>query len=118
MEALIITAHGSKLNSSNDEIRNIVSKIKHNLKNEELLVLYAFLELAEPSIYDSSIKAIENGCKTIKYFPYFLAAGKHVKIDIPDEVNQLKSKYPNINFELLPHIGECKGIEDLILSNI
>ena len=44
MEALIIVAHGSKIKTSNDEIKNIVEKIKANLENNELLVLYGFLE--------------------------------------------------------------------------
>ncbi len=118
MEALIIIAHGSKIKSSNDEIENIALKIKQNIQDNNLLVSFSFLELAEPSIYDSASKAIENGCKKIKFFPYFLAAGKHVKVDIPDEINHLKNKYPQISFELLPHIGGCVGIEDLILSNI
>ena len=118
MEALIVVAHGSKVESSNNEIKRIVNKIKENLKDDELKVFYAFLELAEPSISFSAIEAINQGCKNIKFFPYFLAAGKHVKVDIPDEINQLKQKYPQISFELLPHIGECKGIEKLILSNI
>ena len=118
MEALIIVAHGSKIKTSNDEIKNIVEKIKANLENNELLVLYAFLELTEPSIFISMNKAITSGCKVIKIFPYFLAAGKHVKEDIPIEIKKFKKQYPDIKFELLPHIGECKGIENLILSNI
>ena len=44
MEALIIIAHGSKVKSSNDEIVDIISKIKHNVTTTELLVLHAFLD--------------------------------------------------------------------------
>ena len=119
MNALIIVAHGSKLKSSNDEIKKIVDKIKENIEDDNnLLVLYAFLELTEPSIFISINKAITNGCDSIKIFPYFLAAGKHVQEDIPCEIRKFKKQHPEINFELLPHIGECKGIENLILSNI
>ena len=118
MEALIVVAHGSKVESSNNEIKGIVNKIKENLKDDELKVFYAFLELAEPSIFVSINKAITHGCKVIKVFPYFLAAGKHVKEDIPAEIKKFKKRYPEIEFKLLPHIGECKGIENLILDNI
>ena len=78
MEALIIVAHGSKLQSSNDEIRNIVFKIKESLQDDKLIVLSSFLELAEPSISFSAIEAINQGCKNIKFFPYFLAHFGHV----------------------------------------
>ena len=118
MEALIVIAHGSKLKSSNDEIKNIVDKIKVTMQNDDFLVFYSFLELSEPSIFITLNKAIAQGCTKIKIFPYFLAAGKHVKEDIPSEIKKFKKTHPEIEFILLPHIGECKGIENLILSNL
>ncbi len=118
MEALIIVAHGSKVKSSNDEIVDIMLKIKNNIKDENVLVFHAFLELAEPSIFMALNKAIAENCKKIKIFPYFLAAGKHVKEDIPCEIKKIKKQYPEIEFTLLPHIGKCSGIEDMIISNL
>ena len=117
MEALIIVAHGSKVKSSNDEIVEIVSKIKSSLNND-FLIFHAFLELSEPSIFIAINKAIAENCKTIKIFPYFLAAGKHVQEDIPCEIKKFKKQYPQIEFVILPHIGKCAGIEDMIISNL
>ena len=118
MEALIIIAHGSKVKSSNDEIVDIISKIKNNLTTTELLVLHAFLELSEPSISVSINRDIDENCKKIKIFPYFLAAGKHVQEDIPSVIQEFKDSYPKIEFILLPHIGKCNGIENMIISNL
>lgn len=117
MEALIIVAHGSKVKSSNDEIINIVSKIKFNIDGN-ILVFHAFLELSEPSIFIAINKAIAENCKKIKIFPYFLAAGKHVQEDIPCEIKKFKKLHPEIEFILLPHIGNCNGIENMIISNL
>ncbi len=117
MEALIIVAHGSKVKSSNDEIVNIVSKIKFNV-DDKVLVFHAFLELSEPSIFIAINKAIAENCKKIKIFPYFLAAGKHVQEDIPCEIKKFKKLHPEIEFILLPHIGNCNGIENMIISNL
>ncbi len=117
MEALIVVAHGSKVKSSNDEIIDIVSKIKNNV-NENILVFHAFLELSEPSIFMAINKAIAENCKVIKIFPYFLAAGKHVLEDIPCEIKKFKKQYPQIEFVILPHIGKCTGIENMIISNL
>ena len=117
MEALIIVAHGSKVKSSNDEIVNIVSKIKFNV-DDKILVFHAFLELSEPSIFIAINKAIAENCKKIKIFPYFLAAGRHVQEDIPCEIKKFKKLHPEIEFILLPHIGNCNGIEDMIISNL
>lgn len=117
MEALIIVAHGSKVKSSNDEIINIVSKIKFNI-DDNILVFHAFLELSEPPIFIAINKAIAENCKKIKIFPYFLAAGKHVQEDIPCEIKKFKKLHPEIEFILLPHIGNCNGIENMIISNL
>ncbi len=117
MEALIIVAHGSKVKSSNDEIVEIISQIKSDI-NPEILVFHAFLELSEPSIFMAINKAIAENCKKIKIFPYFLAAGKHVQEDIPCEIKKFKKQYPEIEFILLPHIGKCNGIGNMIISNL
>lgn len=45
MESLIIVAHGSRVESSNKEILDLINRIKSNLENEDILVLKAFLEL-------------------------------------------------------------------------
>jgi sirohydrochlorin cobaltochelatase len=105
MEALIIVAHGSKVKSSNDEIVEIVSKIKSNIDDSIL-------------VFQAITNAIAENCKKIKIFPYFLAAGKHVQEDIPYEIKKFKKQYPEIEFILLPHIGQCNGIEDMIISNL
>lgn len=118
MDALIIVAHGSKVKTSNDEIVNIANNIRNNFNEDEMLVLHAFLELTEPSIFHTLNKAVSHGCTKVKIFPYFLAAGKHVKDDIPNEVKLFKKRYPEVEFILLPHIGLCNGIENMIISNI
>ncbi len=116
MEALIIVAHGSKVQSSNQEIINLCNKIKQQC-SEDILVEHAFLELADPSIFHCLTKAVGMKCTHIKIFPYFLAAGKHVKTDIPSEIKKFKKLNPEIEFTLLPHLGMCAGIEDMILAN-
>ena len=117
MEALIVVAHGSKMKSSNDEIVIVTEKIKAKLEGTNIEVFYAFLELTEPSIFIAINNAIRKQCKKIKIFPYFLAAGKHVTQDIPCEIKKFKKQYPEIEFILLPHIGQCEGIENMIISN-
>ena len=118
MKSLIIIAHGSKVKQSNDEIINISENISNIIdKSTYDKVEYAFLELTTPSLEDTLAKCIENNSTQITIFPYFLAAGKHVKADIPEIVEVFKDKYSNIEFKVLPHFGKCKGIEDLILAN-
>lgn len=119
MKVLIIVAHGSKVQSSNDEIKNISDNISLMINSTDYdEVKYAFLELAEPTfeqVLNSTAKNKE--IKEITVFPYFLAAGKHVKSDIPEIIEHCKVANENVQFKLLPHFGKCNGIESLILAN-
>lgn len=117
MESLIIVAHGSRVESSNKEILDLINRIKSNLENEDILVLKAFLELVEPNLFHAINKAVNHGCTKIKVFPYFLAAGRHVADDIPAEMKKFKKLHPDVEFILLPHLGMCTGIEEMIISN-
>ncbi|AXX87126.1 sirohydrochlorin chelatase [Malaciobacter marinus] len=118
MKLLVIIAHGSRLESSNKEIQNLAEKLIINNIDDNLKITYAFLELCEPTIYKSIKNEIVNGCNEIEVFPYFLAAGKHVKDDIPKEIDKLKEEYPDIKFKILPHLGSCKEIVPLIFSQL
>lgn len=118
MKVLIIVAHGSKVKSSNDEIKYISENISNIIKDTKYdKVYYSFLELAKPSLEDvlNNISSNTDISEAV-IFPYFLAAGKHVKTDIPQIIETYKIK-SNIKFHLLPHFGKCNGIENLIISN-
>lgn len=116
MKLLLIVAHGSRLKSSNDEIIALVDSIKEKSFND-LVVEAAFLELVEPSILQSVQNVItKENITEIDLFPYFLAAGKHVKFDIPNEIDEIKKRYPQIKINLLPHLGKNEGLINLILS--
>ena len=119
MKVLIIVAHGSKIQSSNDEIKNISQNISNIIdKSNYQEIKYAFLELAEPSFKDVLETTANNPLiKEITVFPYFLAAGKHVKSDIPEIMDECKINHNDIKFNILSHFGKCIGIEDLIISN-
>lgn len=117
MDTLLIIAHGSRLKESNEEIIKFAKSIK-DLSDGSFDVKYAYLELAEPSIFeslDSCLKNNPNG--KIKILPYFLAKGKHVKVDIPNEIDKIKEIYKNTNIEVLPHLGKIDGLAQLIINN-
>ena len=116
MKSLIIIAHGSRKKTSNSEVTEIVNQIK-NSETSYTLVEPAFLEFATPSIEESVKKSIDQNLLEIYIYPYFLNSGKHVTSDIPDTIKELEIKYPQVNFTMLPHFGESKKINEIILSD-
>ncbi len=116
MKALILIAHGSKKSSSNNEFLLMVEDIKE--KSNYNFTKAAFLEIASPSIELVASNLIEEGVKEINFYPFFLNSGKHVLIDIPNIINDLKIKHESIDFKLLTHFGKSEKIKDLIVKDI
>ncbi len=117
MKALVFIAHGSKKELSNQEFISMVNSIKQKDTNYDFIEA-SFLELAIPDIKNCSEKLIEKGVKKIYYYPFFLNSGRHVVSDIPNIIEELKSQYTNVEFELLKHFGSSKFIEEIIIKDI
>ncbi len=118
MKALLIVAHGSRRKDSNDEVRRLADRIRENSEPTFGLVASAFLEISSPQMDSAIADLAEEGATSITVFPYFLAAGTHVANDIPRIVEEEKETCPNIDFEILPHLGALQGISSLILKHI
>jgi len=97
----ILLAHGS----SNQEWSTTFEKMTAAACTSHKNVSVAYMELSTPSMDDVIRKAAATGFKNITIVPLFLAAGKHLKLDIPKKLDKLKGEL-NINYKLLPAIGE------------
>ena len=118
MKALIIVAHGSRRQVSNDEVNALTEIMKQTLTEEYPIIETGFLELANPPIPEAIEICIEKGATDICVIPYFLSTGTHVQRDIPEEINKSKLKHKNTPITLLPHIGGSAGMRDLIKQTV
>jgi len=117
MSGLIMIAHGSKKNVSNDEFRYLVEEIKTKDKDFES-VDAAFLEFAQPTIFMIVETQIQRNINKIYLYPYFLNPGKHVSVDLPTILTTLQNQYPEITFILLNYFGKSNSISDIIIKDI
>lgn len=118
MRALLIVAHGSRRKESNDEVRRLADRIRENSGPAFNQVACAFLEISHPPLDSAIADLVDEGATEIKIFPYFLSAGTHVVSDIPQVVAEEQLQYPQVHFEMLPHLGALQGISTLILKHI
>ena len=117
MRALLLVAHGSRRQSSNDEIRELASKVRGAGAPFDI-VEHAFMEMAEPGITAGLDKLINAGAAEIVVLPYLLAAGRHVASDIPAEVESLARRHPRVRITLAPHLGAAGGMPELICTHL
>ncbi|MDH3981661.1 MAG: CbiX/SirB N-terminal domain-containing protein [Kiritimatiellaceae bacterium] len=118
MKALIVTAHGSRRNESNEEVRRLAVRLHDKAGPAFDIVSCAFLEIAEPEIKSTISDLVAQGVKKIRIFPYFLAAGTHVVTDIPNLIAEAEKAHPEVDFKILPHLGSLQGMSTLILNQI
>jgi sirohydrochlorin ferrochelatase len=114
--ALVIVAHGSRREASNDEVRQLAENIAIKVGDRFMQVESAFLELAEPSIPDGIEKCIQAGADEVIVLPYFLSAGRHVSQDIPAEVEIKRKQYPHTTISIAGYLGADERVVDLMAS--
>ncbi len=118
MKALLITAHGSRKRTSNNEVLELAKSLEKMPESHFDMVMCAFIQFASPLFHDQVDVMAGKGASQIIVFPYFIAAGSHVLTDIPNLIQQAKVKYPRIDFGLIPHIGGLKGIKAFLINEI
>lgn len=116
MKALLLIAHGSRRQASNQEVVALVDAIRVATSDHFDRVEAAFLELATPDIPTAIGNCVDAGAEEMVLVPYFLAAGSHVVEDLPRFLEQAKQAYPHCQFQLTAHIGVASTMIDLVKS--
>jgi sirohydrochlorin cobaltochelatase len=118
MKGLLIVAHGSRKQQSNEEITALVRQVEEMAAGIFDAVRYAFVQFSTPA-FDTQIEdLVQSGVKTIIVFPYFLGSGSHVSKDIPQLVKEAEVRHPDIEFRVTPHLGIVDGVAHLILNQV
>jgi len=116
MKALLLIAHGSRREASNDEVRIMAERLKQFCSEQYPVIESAFLELANPLIPDGIKACIDKGASSVIVLPYFLNSGRHVVEDIPEIVNETKNKYPGVTITISNHLGASDLMMDLLVA--
>ena len=64
----------------------------------------AYMELSQPSLEDEIAAAAATGIQEIRVLPLFLAAGRHLRKDVPEMLDAYRAKY-QLDISLMPPIG-------------
>lgn len=118
MKALVIVAHGSRNEASNTEVFVRVSEVTERLGKAFDIVETGFLELAKPGIEEIIEKCVQAGARRVDVLPFFLAAGRHVQSDIPEEIELLKNRHVDVEINLLNYLGAATDMTDFLCQHI
>lgn len=77
-------------------------------------VALAFLESMQPD-FDAGVRELaDQGVNRIRVVPAFLAAGSHLREDLPKMLAAAHTRYPGIDFSVAAAIGESADIQAAI----
>lgn len=116
MHALLLIAHGSRREASNEEVRELAARLEQITGSRFCCVIPAFLELAEPDIPTGVELCAKAGATTVTAVPYFLSAGRHVAHDIPAELEKAALQNPAVTLHLSDYLGKHESITELLLA--
>lgn len=119
MKSICLISHGSKSAKTKEEVLILVEKLKSQTGIENIQI--GFLELESPSIPEGIEACINEGASEVLVLLNFLNSGRHVDKDIPEIVEGVKAKYPEINISISSPVGQHEQIvsvfADLIQSH-
>jgi len=113
---VIVLAHGSKVKSGNEGLFKIVDILRAMEKWD--MVEAGFLQLAKPGLTDVVEDLIERGAKRVVVMPLLLFSGNHVLKDIPEEIEQERMKFPDVEFCYAKNIGPDERIAQIVNDRI
>jgi sirohydrochlorin cobaltochelatase len=109
---LLLFAHGARDPRWAEPFVEIMRRVR--LRDPQLSVQLAFLELMEPSLGDAASALSANGCERVDVVPLFLGAGGHVRADLPALLARVSAAHCNVQWTLRPPIGELDSVIEAI----
>lgn len=91
---IAIFAHGSKVESANEAVRDVVRQFA--AAGNFPLVEPCFLELGDPELPAAVDRLVARGADRIVVVPYFLTLGKHLQRDLPRIVQDIQLIHPSV----------------------
>ena len=115
MKAILLIDHGSRRSEAN-EMMDCMANLVQAVAGPDVVVLYAHMELCEPSILSGVRSCVEAGATELIVFPYMLSPGKHSTGDIPRMVAAAAKDFPQLDVRVTNAFGVHEKLAELILE--
>jgi sirohydrochlorin ferrochelatase len=115
MKAILLIDHGSRRDAAN-EMMNCMANLVQAMAGPDVIVRYAHMELAEPSIAAGIEQCVASGARELIVFPYMLSPGRHSTGDIPRMVAEAMAPHPDVTVRVTSAFGVHEKLAELILG--
>lgn len=98
---IILLAHGSSDNHWRQTFEALAAPTLEGVPGSVI----AYMELCQPSLQQTIADSVTQGHQQFVVVPLFLAAGRHLRKDVPAMIKSLETDY-GVTISLAPPIGE------------
>jgi sirohydrochlorin ferrochelatase len=112
--AVILFAHGSRIESANQAVRKVAADLAR--AGGFPVVAAAFLELGQPDLAAAVASVVETGAGRVIVIPYFLTLGTHLERDLPRLIAGIAVTYQNLDISVTPPLDGHPALVEALLD--
>ena len=113
MTGFVVFAHGSRIETANQAVRDIAAEMA---KSGHHVVEAAFLELGDPDLAGAVGRLVARGASRIVVIPYFLTLGTHMQRDLPRLTRDIARTHGNIEIQVTPPLDGHPAMLEALLD--
>lgn len=113
---MIVLGHGSRRREVGKAFEAMVERVAGLVPDAP--VLPAFFSLGEPTLASQVGELVATGCTRITVMQYFLYNGVHIEQDIPAMIDELRVRYPEVEFVVLATLEGDPAMERLVADRL
>lgn len=102
---IILFGHGSRNPAWAEPFQRLHAEVAR--QQPDALVALGYLELMEPSLPDAISGLAKAGAEEVVVVPVFIAAGSHVREDLPRLAAEAMQAHPGLQVRMVPSLGEA-----------
>ncbi len=114
MEGILLFSHGSLLCGAGHALDDHAARLRdlHGFS----LVEVGYLNYSDPTFESGIESLVDAGADRIKIVPYFLVPGYFVTKSLPEMLDGIKERFPNVEFVVADAIGADDIIADALID--
>ncbi len=110
VQGILLLAHGAR----DPAWARPFEQTRDQLACRGTAVELSFLEFMSPTLVEGGQRLVAQGCGQVTVVPLFLGAGGHVRKDVPVLLDELRTTYPGVNWQLAKAVGETPTVVDAL----
>ncbi len=111
---LILFAHGSRDPQWAQPFEAMLARVR--AADPTLPCALAYLELMPPDFATVVEQLWAKGVRQVRVLPVFLASGKHLRVDLPQLIQDAQSKHLGLNVQVLPAVGLTAEVQNAVVN--